>query len=182
MGEEVTDTTTKGPHTEAPKPYQEIEYQGRPARLYGNGAIRDERGRLLATQPGANKITAEQSREIWQQRRERARQAAIEAIDAGAGLDPSKWGTGEGWFNVVRHTVETYLKSTNLRGMGETLTKLATITGLADEIKPERGEVTMPIPEVARLVMELSRLTQGDRSDVVDGEVVKPGEIVGKLD
>ena len=179
----MTDTTTTGPQNiEAPK-YQEIEYNGKPARLYPDGAIRDSKGWLLTKHPKANQIDATQSREIWQQRKERAREMAIQAIDAGAGLDPAKWGTGEGWFNVVRHTVETYLKSTNLRGMGETLTKLASITGLADEIKPEqRSNESMGIPEVARLVMELSRLTQGDRGDVVDGEVVKPGQIVGKLD
>ena len=79
-------------------------------------------------------------RGMLQRRNDKSRQIAREAIDEGAGLDPSKWGTGEGWRSVIVHTVQTYLNSKNLRGMAETFTKLATAGGyLSPEV--EKGRV-----------------------------------------
>jgi hypothetical protein len=81
-------------------------------------------------------------------RNEKSRQVAREAVDAGAGLDPRLWGTGEGWFELIRHTTETFLKSSNLRGQAETLAKLGIVTGYMTR---EEGEGKAPPVHIENL-------------------------------
>jgi len=73
--------------TDLPK-YEVIEYEGRPARLYADGSLRNERGQLLAPAPNAAPpITTATARDMVRIRKERkhavVQKAANEAVQSG---------------------------------------------------------------------------------------------------
>jgi hypothetical protein len=99
-----------------------------------------------------------------QRRNEKSRQVAREAIDEGAGIEPHKWGTGEGWRKIIAHTVRVYLESKNIRGMAETLTKLGMVSGYAtkDEDTDGKGGTIHATPQaILELLRELE--AEGER-------------------
>src|SRR6266545_744221 len=105
-----------------------VDETGREILVHENGMIQDATNGRTIRGPTETAITRN-PREMLQRRNEKSRQVADEAIDEGTGLDPSKWGTGEGWRRLIVHTVQTYMKSSNIRGMAEVLSKLGIASG-----------------------------------------------------
>jgi len=143
------------------------ERNGKTVRVYETGMIKTEDGtRWVTPPPGAATFhTSERGKELYLRRQEKSQQRAIEAIDAGAGLDRSKWGTGQGWFTIIEHTVKTYLQSKNIRGMGEVLAKLA---GAAGYTSKDSGEGSAIAEAIASL---LEKLIEERRREIIEGKV-----------
>jgi hypothetical protein len=100
---------------------------------YESGAQYDrDAGRLIHPATHAM-ITAETSPLMQQRRREISEQQARDALDEAAieaGTMPlTKMGTGEGWYQIVKHTAVIFLKSENVRGLAEMFGKLGQATG-----------------------------------------------------
>ena len=87
--------------------YQEIEHNGKPARLYEDGAIRNAKGHLLVQHPQAHTITAEDGAALALRKHERKR----ERIQAGALAAvreklPDRFdGLGDDWIEAVAEAV-----------------------------------------------------------------------------
>lgn len=110
---------------------------------------------------------------MLQRRNELSKQIAREAVDEGAGLDPSQYGTGEGWRKIIVHTVKVYLQSKNIRGMGEVLGKLGVVTGYLSN-ETEKG--IDPYSEEAKAISNASallNLLRDMQPQSVDGKVIE---------
>jgi hypothetical protein len=143
--------------------------------LMESGSIYDRKaGRICYGPKGGGKytITKENASAMLARRKELSRQAADEAIDEGAGIDPSKYGTGEGWKAIIRHTVQVYLKSSNIRGMGEVLSKLAMAAGYTtsenEEPRDDDSQFRDLISEMAQLLRQAREESQ---RDIVEGKI-----------
>jgi hypothetical protein len=109
-------------------------------------------------------------------RNEKSKQIAREAIDEGAGLQPDQWGTGEGWRRLIVHTTQAYLKSTNIRGMGEVLSKLGTAAGYltrddGEKVSPGAGITGTPAA-IRELLVILDEEIQSrlEKAQAIDAE------------
>lgn len=139
-----------------------------------SGAVYDlQLKRIVSMDPDKNPwaITKSNAKDFQLRRNEISRQVAREAIDEGAGLDPSQWGTGEGWRAVIVHTVQQYLKSSNIRGMGEVFQKLGTAGGYLASEKDEREIKHTHYLETEEL-RELMKLLQEAIPQAVEGKVI----------
>lgn len=145
-----------------PQEYNIIERDGEQLKVFADGTVYNLTKRQLERGPFDNPITRDPKGMILR-RNEISRQIAREAIDEGAGIDRSRWGTGEGWRAVIRHTVETYMKSNNIRGMGEVFSKIGSAAGYLTN-EPEEGgegeaqslyrELLMDIVSIAKTAVE----------------------------
>ena len=144
---------------------------GREILVYSDGTRKLASNGHLLRGPFVTPIT-QHPHEMIARRNELSRQRAIEAIDEGAGIEPSKWGTGLGWRKVIAHTVKVYLESKNIRGMGEVLAKLATVAGynVADpEEQPARNDVNIAL--VRELLAFASAIVKRDDASTIEGEL-----------
>jgi hypothetical protein len=91
--------------------YEMIEYEGKPARLYPDGSIRNEKGHWLAQHPGAYTIDSSNASSLAARRHERKReiirQTAAEAVERGEWRD--RWGE-DAWVAAI--TEAQYIKAT----------------------------------------------------------------------
>lgn len=140
-----------------------------------SGAVYDlQLNRIVSMDASKNPhaITKANARDMQIRRNEISRQVAREAIDEGAGLDVSKWGTGEGWRAVIVHTVQQYLKSANIRGMGEVFQKLGTAAGYITNEQPDREIRHVHQLEDSEELRELMKLLQEAIPPTVEGKVI----------
>jgi hypothetical protein len=139
------------------------EDSGREFYLYPSGMSKWKDTGHFRTGPLSSPIS-EDPRGMLARRNSKSQQIAREAIDEGANVDPSQWGTGEGWRRVIAHTVETFLKSGNLRGMAETLTKLAVAAGYQSREEDSGGRVTIENVNIAdsRALLEVVQMIEPD--------------------
>lgn len=153
-------------------PQRTTDESGREIILYSNGSKKDAKtGHWLSPPVDENgrpdtPVTRDPSG-MRLRRNEISKQRAIEALDEGAGLDPSLWGTGLGWQVVISHTVQTYLKSNNIRGMGEVLSKLGTATGyLGRDDEP----VTANPTEFVKALESFIKTVRENEPEIIEAE------------
>lgn len=163
------------PVPEVPKGKQEfkiIERDGHQVKVFADGTEYDLALQRLVRGPYDNPITRD-PKGMLERRREISRQIAREAIDEGAGIDRSKWGTGEGWRAVIRHTTEQYMKSTNIRGMGEVFSKLGNAAGYLTT-DPEAGEGPngSAVNELIHLLAELALSSSTEPREIIEGRTI----------
>jgi hypothetical protein len=115
--------------------------------------------------------------ELLQRRRSKALVSHLKGIAQGAGIELAEdadleqivQGASDGVQALTRHMAQTFLTSSNLRGMGEAWGKLtAPILGAPDS-DPDQPRQTSP-----RIVILLQQLHE--RQNVIDGQVIEPGE------
>jgi hypothetical protein len=142
---------------------------------YASGAIRDETARQLIHPATAGMITSETAPLMLQRRRAISEQQARDAIDEAAieaGKMPlSKMGTGEGWYQIVRHTAAIFLKSENVRGLAEMFGKLGQAGGY---ISTQRVEVEGTVTHEHRYVEaaeQLMAFLKANRTEAIEGEI-----------
>jgi hypothetical protein len=160
---------------------------GREYWLYPSGMSKWKDSGLFRSAPAITPVT-EDPRGMLLRRNAKSRQIAREAIDEGCGLDPSQWGTGEGWRRLIVHTVQTYLKSSNVRGLGEVLSKLAAAAGYASQDEDSRkvvienmNNLALPPEILVALVEQMERDRRGaETAKILDADSSpKPGRTLG---
>ena len=90
-----------------PKKYEDIEYNGRPARKYPDGSIRDEKGHWLELHPAAIPADSERGLAMVNRKLERKRER-IQAGALAAVRDklPDKFdGLGDDWVEAIAEAV-----------------------------------------------------------------------------
>ena len=130
-----------------PKPYEIIEYEGDPARLYEDGSIRNERGHWLAAHPGGTPITHATAQAFATHRNNTAQKAKLLGLMDAQGLEvPDNAtieqlidGAGSAERALVAHHAMTFLNSSNLRGMAESRRSLS--IGVEQDSTPTGGGV-----------------------------------------
>jgi hypothetical protein len=152
-------------------PTKKTDESGRELLVYDDGTIKDAKTGHFLRGPTDNPVTRDPLG-MLQRRNELSRQIAREAVDEGAGLDPSQWGTGEGWRKVIKHTVQVYLQSKNIRGMGEVLGRLGTVTGY---LSTESEKGSDPYSDEAKAISSVTALVDLLR------EVLQPEAVNGKV-
>lgn len=156
------------------------ETTGREILVYADGARKwADTGHWLngPTDPAHNPVRAD-PKGMLRLRNEKSRQAASDAIDEAAfPLDNSKWGTGDGWKELIRHTAQVYLASRNIRGMGEVLSKLGMASGHMSKDEAERSEhprnmAYMPPDVIMELIREIEAETAArvEKARAIDAE------------
>ena len=155
-----------------------VTENGREIRIYDNGAKQDVlTGQFIAPPESAIFRTSERGRELVNIRYDKAAQAVQEAMDEGTDVPEHLRGSIEGYKRLLVHTVKTYMKSDNIRGMGEAIAKLSKLAGYGDTERQETPPGMMLIPEEEyRKYLEVTRIV-GDilrkikNRDTVDGEI-----------
>lgn len=140
-------------------------------QTFSNGAIYDHELKHIVRNDGggSSAITPATSPILHARKNELAAQAALEGMtDAVKGLNPGVVNSYQAWRAVVKHTVETFMKSENLRGQGEVLGRLGQLTGLTS---PDAATVdTEFVAAVTRLIEAVERK---EKPQIVDAEEVK---------
>ncbi len=149
-----------------------------PVLVYSTGLIKHaETGHFIKPPDGTSITTTERARELAARRKELSRERAIAGMTEGAGLPLNKAGSGEEWQAVIRHVTETLMKSDNLRGQGEVLSKLGRATGylseedLLHEDKPFSIMETLGREAVRAWVAERVAARRKAMDDELDAEV-----------
>jgi len=155
-----------------------VTENGREIRIYDNGAKQDVlTGQFIAPPESAIIRTSEQGRELVNIRYDRAAQAVREAMDEGTDVPEHLRGSVEGYKRLLVHTVKTYMKSDNIRGMGEALAKLSKLAGYEEPDRQGTPPGMMLISEMeyrnyqelVRIVSEMLReMDDRERVTVVD--------------
>ena len=146
--------------------YEVIDYDGNlqggtEARKYPDGSLRNEKELMLTPLPGGHTITHEDARELSLTRWKRSREAAIKGMIAGveaSGIKLTNATGDEAWEQVISHTVKVYMKSENIRGLGEALSKIGIATGFLDPKAESLDAVGIVFSEGA--ASELLEMTQ----------------------
>ena len=159
------------------EPTRTADETGRAILVYDNGAVKDARtGHWISGPTNDDNPIIRDPRGMLALRNEKSKQLTREAIDEGAGIDPSQWGTGEGWRKLIVHTVQTYLQSKNIRGMAEVLVKLGVASGYMSSKEteaPSHGNAITGTPEAWReLMIMLQEEVEArvNKSKAIDGE------------
>jgi hypothetical protein len=79
-------------------------------------------------------------------------------------IDPSKWGTDEGYRQMIVHAVKVFKSSKTARGLGELLTKILSAGGYLTREEAERivtpGGIVATPESLARLLAAMDREAQ----------------------
>ncbi len=157
--------------TDLPK-YEVIEYNGRQARRYQDGSIRDERGRMLANLPGTQKITPETALAHARKRAENYRRAAVRRIvGEAAAVDPSI-STGADAFAIVAARQWAALMDYEKPRIEDLQRMRDLMTGADDKRKDEDGQTVTHIHQMDAATVALLEQIARAQSQVVDGEVI----------
>lgn len=124
---------------------------GTEAREYNDGSIRNERGLLLTKPPWGNEITKENAREMQLARATKAREAFQRGL--ARGVLPKEMLKDESldnysinaWEEIAKHTGEVFMKTDNVRGIGEVLSKLAKLGNFDVNVNNEREHIEQSV-------------------------------------
>ena len=153
-------------------PYEVIEHEGQPARLYPDGAIRNERGHFIVQHPQAHTITTEDARAIGARKQERKREilqaaalAAVERNDLRAAYG------NDAWLAEIGQAMQR--KATNIDDpkMVDAARFLLKETGNADVETGSAGDVLGGMAELLRELAAFARAVP-PKADVIDGETL----------
>ncbi len=158
--------------TEDIKPkYEVIEYEGKPARLYPDGAIRNEKGHWLAQHPGAVPITHENARELQARRWMLATERTAQWITKEAqSIDPDIRDVADAHAFMWSKQYTTIIDSDKPRtDDAERVSQaMGTMPRNADLRQTQQAGLPMPQGDDLVMIVMRRRLDAG----VVDGEVI----------
>ena len=151
-----------------------IDETGREVLVYPSGLIKDAKNGQIIKGMNETPITKD-PRGMLALRNAKSKQIAAEAIDEGAGVDPSLYGTGEGWRKLIAHATRTFLKSGNIRGMAEILAKLGIAAGyLSREETPTvpAGRISGTPESIRQLLVILDEeiKTRTEKAAAIEGQ------------
>lgn len=143
-------------------------------RVLEGGAIFDkEIGKIVAHLPGQHRFSITKANAGEMQKRGVAARKIRElrglALGAGIELPPDADletivnAAESAWEALIAHTYQVYMKSNNVRGLGEILPKLASAFGW-----DEGDDQNQPLQAPAQIVLLLAELARRDDSDVID--------------
>ena len=163
--------------TELPK-YEVIEYNGRQARRYKDGSIRDEKGRMLTNLPGTEDkvITAQNAPALALLRVERKRQR----VQAGANaairerFPDSFDGIDDDYIEAIAQQV-TYKALDKLDPKQVDAARfIFSETGVGEKQQAENPQVVTHVHQMdAATVALLERIARAQASDVIDAETAE---------
>lgn len=152
--------------------YEVIEYEGKPARLYPDGAIRNERGHWLAAHPAGHTITQADARELrdkgYRMAQEAIREAVMREIEGIADI-PVNTPESAYAFVVGKQTI-ALIDSDKPRF--DDVERLGQLMGTVERPRDRQQtqQAGLPIPQGDDLVMIVMRRRLD--AGVVDGEVI----------
>jgi hypothetical protein len=165
-------------------------YEANPTRykMLDSGAVYDnEAGRIVDnTGTGKYAITRDTALDMKRKQKEKGLIAQMRGLAQSQGIELAEDadlttivnGAATAIEALTRHMAETFFKSENLRGMGETYTRL--ITPLMGEKNSEDEDTT--ISSYIAVLGELSKLATAIESARTDSEVINAIEINPKLE
>jgi hypothetical protein len=157
-------------------------YKDRPEEYIvtqSNAVLRVGQRDIIAKFPGPFDITEASSLEMHRLRKEKALRSHLLGLARGAGIEIAEdadfetllKGASDGLETLVSHTVQTYLKSGNLRGMGEVFGKLTApmlgVLGGADAEDPRPHSQ----PAIILLLQALQ-----ERRESIEGQFIEPAQ------
>lgn len=154
-------------------PYEVIEHDGQPARLYPDGAIRNERGHFIVQHPQAHTITTEDARAIGARKQERKRAilaaSALSAVERG---DLRLAYGDDAWIAEIGQAMQR--KATNIDDpkMVDAARFLMKETGNADDNTGNTADVLGGLSELVRELAAFARAMPGAQppADVIDAD------------
>jgi hypothetical protein len=182
-------------NTEMATNYEVIEHEGKQARRYSDGSIRNERGHMLAPLPGAHTISKEDASTLALRKQERKRQR----IEAGAlaavqdKLPDAFTGDDGDWIEAVAQQVAYKALDRLDPKQVDAARFLLTEAGIAEAKQPVQATsaeaVTDILREVASIAASLAAASHGfdngnyRKHDVIDADTEQAGgEDTGKDD
>lgn len=174
--------------------YEVIEHEGKQARRYPDGSIRNERGHMLVPLPGKHTITSEDAATLAQRKQERKREAIMRGANAVV-ADGGKFdGTDLDFVEAIAEAQAIKALNPDDPKSTDAARFLLTEAGLSEARQAQQAQ---PIDAMTDLVRELARFvstsfdimsisstdtatrTTGNDSDregkAVDGTVVVDG-------
>lgn len=130
---------------------------------------RADNSRFVAPAPGFKITTSERGRELNARRYALAQERAVQGMIAGFGLDLNRADGGEAWQEAVRVLVTQFAKSTNVRGMSETLITLGRATGF---LSPDKSEPNSNEAELTRALIDYLKTRLPKQAPPLDAEVI----------
>lgn len=161
--------------------FQSIEFQGKPARLYPDGSIRNERGHMLQPLPGgADQITPADARTLAYARHEK-RRAAVRAA-ANAAVQRADYHAAFGDLAYVAAITETQMiKATTPDDPKSTEAArwLMRESGEGEDAAGAAGAGAVPLAEVNQLIHELADMARAVAAAQVAGRPGRAGRADG---
>ena len=160
--------------TQLPPEYDPAEY-----RVNANGAIVSRAtGRIVKGPPGGGKYgispaRSSELRSLWRSQKIRDQ---LRGIVLGAGMEPSDIDddlirqAGTAAEAYYAHLGQTFLGSKNLRGMGETVTRLLGLDDKDTEAGNNAGETVRALTELLHAVQDV--VAQQAQPDIIDGVAI----------
>jgi hypothetical protein len=145
------------------EPIRTNDETGRQIIIHPSGTIQDASNGRIIQGPRETPVTRD-PRGMLALRNAKSKLIAREAIDEAMEIDPSLWGTDEGYRQMIVHAVKVFKSSKTARGLGELLTKILSAGGYlareeAEKIVTPGGIVATP-ESLARLIEALDRETE----------------------
>ena len=151
-------------------------------KLLANGAVYDRQvGRIVANPGGGTKaITQARSselRSLWRAQKARSRLRGLvrgikdadgKQIDVSDIDDELVMQANDAAEALTAHMVRTFMQSKNLRGMGETYTKLLDIDDKDAETGSTTGDSVRALVDLVRAIQDAAQV----QPDVIDGQAV----------
>ena len=160
--------------------WKPIEHEGKPARLYPDGSVRNERGHWLTAHPAGHTITHEDASKLQAakvaKKRARVQAGALAYIQR---KDPDTWGeaTDDDWVEAVAEAQAEQAMRVGDPGMTRAADWLMTHAGMA-EPKQAQEAGTETLDALAGVLREIAHFaasvagTSSMRADAVDAEAV----------
>ena len=150
-----------------PKKYEDIEYNGKPARKYPDGSIRDEKGHWLELHPAAIPADSERGLAMVNRKLERKRER-IQAGALAAVRDklPDKFdGLGDDWVEAIAEAV-TYKALDRLDPKQVDAARfLLQETGLSEPKQVQNAPIQAQNVYILQVEEYVARLLGGDNSN-----------------
>jgi hypothetical protein len=145
------------------EPIRTTDETGRQIIVHESGTIQDASNGRIIQGPRETPVTRD-PRGMLALRNAKSKLIAREAIDEAMEVDPSLWGTDEGYRQMIVHAVKVFKSSKTARGLGELLTKILSAGGYLTREEAERivtpSGITATPDSIVKLIEALDREAQ----------------------
>ena len=145
------------------------------ARIYDDGAVRNEKGYMLEPLPGGGIQSSDQARAMietrWQEVRENAKEGVRRAIAKNKQIDIHTLKPGEELIYLFEHLTDLLISSKNSRGVAELLKPVLQVAyAIGKEEEPPQPQVSVFAPgAAAELLDKIREMTvQREKREIVD--------------